>query len=169
MVGAYNNNLITAFQVGKAGDAFTERYIEIRSESVVVATGCIERPLLFDHNERPGVMQVGCAHRLARTYGLLPGSEAVFSVGHDLGLEAAIDLFDLGLKINCVADIREDGQNPRTDAGPGRTQDPGPQGLGGRQGPRRQAGGKGHPHHRGRHRQTRLPATCWWPLPASPR
>jgi sarcosine oxidase subunit alpha len=81
MVGAYNNNLITAFQVGKAGDGFTERYIEIRSESVVVATGCIERPLLFDHNERPGVMQVGCAHRMARTYGLLPGSEAVFSVG----------------------------------------------------------------------------------------
>ena len=112
MVGAYNNNLITAFQVGKPGDAFTERYIEIRSQSVVVATGCIERPLLFDHNERPGVMQVGCAHRMARTYGLLPGSEAVFSVGHDLGLEAAIDLFDLGLKINCVADIREDGQNP---------------------------------------------------------
>jgi sarcosine oxidase subunit alpha len=112
MVGAYNNNLITAFQVGKAGDVFTERYIEIRSESVVVATGCIERPLLFDHNERPGVMQVGCAHRMARTYGLLPGSEAVFSVGHDLGLEAAVDLFDLGLKINCVADIREDGQNP---------------------------------------------------------
>jgi sarcosine oxidase, subunit alpha len=112
MVGAYNNNLITAFQVGKAGDEFTERYIEIRSESVVVATGCIERPLLFDHNERPGVMQVGCAHRMARTYGLLPGSEAVFSVGHDLGLEAAIDLFDLGLKINCVADIREDGQSP---------------------------------------------------------
>ena len=112
MVGAYNNNLITAFQVGGATDPFTERYIEIRSDSVVVATGCIERPLIFDHNERPGVMQVGCAHRMARTYGLLPGSEAVFSVGHDLGLEAAVDLFDLGLKINCVADIREDGQNP---------------------------------------------------------
>jgi sarcosine oxidase subunit alpha len=112
MVGAYNNNLITAFQVGGARDTFTERYIEIRSDSVVVATGCIERPLIFDHNERPGVMQVGCAHRMARTYGLLPGNEAVFSVGHDLGLEAAVDLFDLGLKINCVADIREDGQNP---------------------------------------------------------
>jgi sarcosine oxidase, subunit alpha len=112
MVGAYNNNLITAFQVGKAGDGFTERYVEIRSGSVVVATGCIERPLIFEHNERPGVMQVGCAHRLARTYGLLPGTEAVFSVGHDLGLEAAVDLFDLGLKVHCVADIREDGQNP---------------------------------------------------------
>ncbi|NNG00212.1 MAG: FAD-dependent oxidoreductase [Desulfobacteraceae bacterium] len=112
MVGAYNNNLITAFQVGKADDGFTECYIEIRSDSVVVATGCIERPLLFDNNERPGVMQVGCAHRLARTYGLLPGNAAVFSVGHNPGLEAAVDLFDLGLKINCVADIREDGQDP---------------------------------------------------------
>ena len=112
MVGAYNNNLITAFQVGTVDDVFSERYIEIRSESVVVATGCIERPLIFDHNERPGVMQVACAHRLARTYGLLPGKEAVFSVGHDLGLEAALDLIDLGLKIRCVADIREDGQDP---------------------------------------------------------
>ena len=63
-------------------------------DRVVMATGCIERPLIFDHNERPGVMQVGCAHRLARTYGLVPGTEAVFSVGHDLGLEAAVDLAD---------------------------------------------------------------------------
>jgi sarcosine oxidase subunit alpha len=112
MVGAYTDNLITAFQVGGQDDGFTERYIEIRSDSVVVATGCIERPLIFEHNERPGVMQVACAHRLARTYGLLPGREAVFSVGHDLGLEAAVDLADLGLKINCIADIREEGQDP---------------------------------------------------------
>jgi sarcosine oxidase subunit alpha len=111
MVGAYTNNLITAFQVGRDTDSFDERYIEIRAESVVVATGCTERPLLFDHNERPGVMQANCAHRLARTYGILPGKEAVFSIGHDLGLEAAVDLFDLGLKIHCVADIREDGQD----------------------------------------------------------
>jgi sarcosine oxidase subunit alpha len=112
MIGGYNNNLITAFQVGDENDAFDERYIEIRSQSVVAATGCIERPLLFENNERPGVMQVGCAHRLSRTYGIMPGDKAVFSVGHDLGLEAAIDLHDLGLKIACVADIREDGQTP---------------------------------------------------------
>jgi sarcosine oxidase subunit alpha len=111
-IGVYNNNLVTAFQVGEPGGAFDERYIEIRATSVVVATGCIERPLLFDHNERPGVMQVGCAHRLARTYGLLPGRRAVFSIGHDLGLEAAVDLCDLGVEIACVADIREDGQDP---------------------------------------------------------
>ncbi|MBW2488723.1 MAG: (2Fe-2S)-binding protein, partial [Deltaproteobacteria bacterium] len=104
-VGIYNNNLVTAFQKGLDTDHFDERYIEIRANSVVVATGCIERPLLFENNERPGVMQIGCAHRLAHTYGLLPGKKAVFSIGHDLGLEAALDLFDIGLEVICVADI----------------------------------------------------------------
>ncbi len=112
MIGAYSNNLITAFQTGNKSDAFDERYMEIRAKSVVVATGCIERPLLFDNNDRPGVMQVGCAHRLAQTYGLLPGENAVFSVGHDLGLEAVLDLYDMGVSVACVADVREDGQDP---------------------------------------------------------
>ncbi|MDA3790656.1 MAG: 2Fe-2S iron-sulfur cluster-binding protein [Desulfobacula sp.] len=111
-VGTYNNNLVTGFQIGKKEDIFNERYIEIRAKSVVVAAGCIERPLIFDNNERPGVMQIGCALRMAKTYGLLAGKRAVFSIGHDLGLEAALELSDLGLAISCIADIREDGQDP---------------------------------------------------------
>ncbi len=112
-VGAYNNNLITAFQRGAETEAFTQRYVEIRAESVVVAGGCIERPLLFENNERPGVMQIGCAHRLARTWGILPGTAAVFSIGHDLGLEAAVDLSDLGVSVLCVADVRDSGQDEK--------------------------------------------------------
>ena len=112
-VGVYSDGQVTAFQHGGAEKSFDQRYIEIRAESVVVATGCIERPLLFENNERPGVMQVECALRLARTWGILPGSEAVFSVGHDQGLEAAADLSDLGLNIALVADAREDSQDPR--------------------------------------------------------
>jgi sarcosine oxidase, subunit alpha len=111
MVGAYNNNLITGFQVGSERDNFDQRYFEIRAESVVVATGCIERPLMFEHNEKPGVMQVACAHRLAHNFGLLPGKIAVFSIGTDLGLEAAVDLHDKGLKIECIADLRCEGQD----------------------------------------------------------
>jgi len=111
-VGTYNNNLVTGFQIGKKEDVFDQRYIEIRATSVVAAAGCIERPLIFDNNERPGVMQIGCALRMAKTYGQLPGKQAVFSIGHDLGLEAALELNALGLSIACLADIREDGQDP---------------------------------------------------------
>ena len=109
-IGVYTDGQVTAFQRGGPEGSFDERYIEIRARGVVVASGCIERPLLFENNERPGVMQAECALRLARTWGILPGREAVFSVGHDQGLEAAIDLSDLGLKVAAVADAREDGQ-----------------------------------------------------------
>ena len=110
--GLWGDNLVTAFQIGLAQDDFEERYIEVRANSVVVATGCMERPLIFENNDRPGVMQVGCAHRLAMTYGILPGKSAVFSVGQDLGLEAAVNLADLGMKIHAVADCRMEGQEP---------------------------------------------------------
>jgi sarcosine oxidase subunit alpha len=113
VVGLYNSNHVTAYRVGTETDPFDQRYMEIRAQSVIVATGCMERPLVFENNERPGVMQIGCAHRLARTYGLPPGECVVFSVGHDLGLEAALDLIDLGVHISCVADCRTDGQDPR--------------------------------------------------------
>jgi sarcosine oxidase subunit alpha len=113
VIGTYTKNLVTAFQRGGEYNHFTERYMQIRAGSVVVATGCIERPLLFKNNEKPGVMQVACAHRLSRTYGLLPGKKAVFSIGHDLGLEAAIDLYDLGLNVLCVNDVRQEGQDPK--------------------------------------------------------
>ena len=112
VVSTYPGNRVTAFQKGGAADGFEERYVDISARSLVVATGCIERPLIFANNERPGVMQVGCAHRLARTWGILPGKRMVFSIGHDLGIEAALDLSDLGATVLCVADIREHGQDP---------------------------------------------------------
>ena len=111
LIGSYINNLITATQAGGPSDFFAERYIEIRAQSVVVATGCIERPLLFEHNDRPGIMQPGCAHRLVRTYGILPGKQAVVSIGDDLGLETALDLAGHGIAIPAVADIRPEGQD----------------------------------------------------------
>ncbi|QTA80928.1 Sarcosine oxidase, subunit alpha [Desulfonema limicola] len=111
LTGVYSNDLVTAFCQGSKEDCFTQRYVEIRTKTIIGAAGCIERPLLFENNEKPGVMQPGCAHRLARTWGLLPGKSAVFSIGHDLGIEAAVDLFDLGMEIQCVADVREHGQD----------------------------------------------------------
>ncbi|MFZ0450715.1 MAG: 2Fe-2S iron-sulfur cluster-binding protein [Desulfatiglandaceae bacterium] len=106
------DNIVTGFQVGNDDDSFEQRYLQLRPKAVVVATGCIERPLIFENNERPGVMQANCALRLAQTYGLLPGSAAVFSVGDDLGLESAVDLANRGLKVLAVADARKDGHDP---------------------------------------------------------
>ena len=112
VTGLWGDNQITAVQSGGEGDSFDERYIEVRAGSVVVASGCGERPLIFKNNDRPGVMQPSCAWRLARQYGLLPGRRAVMAVGDDLGLEAAADLADLGVEIAAVADLRTGIEGP---------------------------------------------------------
>ncbi len=109
--GIWGNNLITGFQIGAEGDYYDERYFECRAKSIVVASGCIERPLIFHNNERPGVMQINTAWRLAHTYAVSPGKRIVFSIADDLGLEAALDLASLGLDVVAVADARRDGQN----------------------------------------------------------
>ena len=110
VTGVWGENLVTGFTVGAGEDPFRECHWECRAETVVVAAGCMDRPLVFNHNDRPGVMQVGAAWRLARTYAVRPGRVAVFSVGDDLGLEAAIDLAELGVEIRAVADAREAGR-----------------------------------------------------------
>ena len=108
--GVWGENLVTGFAVGTEDDPFRECHWECRATTVVVAAGCMDRPLVFNHNDRPGVMQVGTAWRLARTYGVRPGKSVAFSVADDLGLEAAIDLDDMGVRIRFIADARESGQ-----------------------------------------------------------
>ncbi len=113
VTGVWGENLVTGFTVGGEGDPFRECHLECRAKAVVVAAGCMERPLVFNHNDRPGVMQAGTAWRLARTYGVKPGNAVVFSVADDLSLEAAVDLADLGVPVQAVADAREAGhQDP---------------------------------------------------------
>ena len=43
---------------------------------VVIATGSIERPLVFANNDRPGIMLASAARSLLNRYGVLPGTHA---------------------------------------------------------------------------------------------
>ena len=108
VTGVWGENLVTGFQVGDrvGGKGFTERHWECRAGAVVVATGTLERPLVFADNDRPGIMQADTAWRLARHYGVAPGEEVAFAVADDLALEAAADLVDLGISVPIVADAR---------------------------------------------------------------
>src|SRR5215212_3926240 len=56
VVGLYDDNYAVAVERGR-------RVWRIRAKRVVLATGAIERPALFAHNDRPGVMLAGAAAR----------------------------------------------------------------------------------------------------------
>lgn len=108
----YQSNQVTAVQQGGPADYFRECYFEIRAGSVIVATGAIERPIVFQNNDYPGIMQGSCAQKLIHTYGIKPGKRAVVSGCHDGMLEAAADLAEAGVEVAAVADARTAGFAP---------------------------------------------------------
>ncbi len=89
-----------------------ERLWKVRAKQVVLATGSIERPLVFADNDRPGVMLADAARSYANRFGTRPGSRAVVFTNNDGAYGAAIDLADAGIPIAAIVDLRADVQGP---------------------------------------------------------
>jgi len=90
-------------------DAPRERQWQVRAREVVLATGSIERPLVFAGNDRPGILLAGAARTFLNRYGVLPGTRAVVVTAADEAYEAAFDLQRAGVFIACIADTRPAG------------------------------------------------------------
>ena len=50
-----------------------QRLWKIRAARVVLATGAIERPLIFQNNDRPGVMLASAVRTYVRRFAASPG------------------------------------------------------------------------------------------------
>ncbi len=83
-----------------------ERTWQVRAREVVLATGAIERPLVFPGNDRPGVMLASAARTYLNRYGVVPGATAVVVAAHDEAYRAAIDLHEAGVEIALIVDAR---------------------------------------------------------------
>ena len=83
-----------------------ERLWQVRAAQVVLATGAIERPLVFEQNDLPGVMLAGAARSFANRYGVIPGKRAVVATAHDGAYRAALDLLAAGVRVSTIADLR---------------------------------------------------------------
>src|SRR6185436_19678725 len=73
---------------------------------VVLATGAIERPLVFADNDRPGVMLASAVSRYTSRYGVRLGTRAVVFTNNDSAYRAALDLHRSGVAVS-VVDSRE--------------------------------------------------------------
>ena len=78
----------------------------IRAKQVILATGAIERPIVFGDNDRPGVMLASAARTYVNRFAALPGRRAVVFANNDSGYEAALDLKAAGIEIAATVDPR---------------------------------------------------------------
>ena len=94
------------YQDNLLGVLHGDEVVQLRAKRVVLATGSYEVPLLFENNDRPGIMLTTAAQRLIRLYGIKPGRRAVVATNNDLGYFAALDLLDAGVEVAVVVDSR---------------------------------------------------------------
>ena len=83
-----------------------ERQWQVRAREVVLATGALERPLVFPGNDRPGILLAGAARTYLNRFGVLPGSRVVLVTACDAAYAAALDLHQAGVSITTIVDVR---------------------------------------------------------------
>jgi sarcosine oxidase subunit alpha len=73
-----------------------QRLWKIVAAHTIMATGATERPLVFDGNDRPGVMLAGAVSTYINRFGVVPGDRAVVFAAADSGWQTAADLIAAG-------------------------------------------------------------------------
>jgi sarcosine oxidase subunit alpha len=83
-----------------------QRLWHIRAKEVVLATGAHERPLVFNGNDRPGVLLAGAIETYINRYAVRPGTRAVVFSNNDGAYRAALSLAEAGVAISAIVDLR---------------------------------------------------------------
>jgi len=71
-----------------------------------LATGAFERPLVFAHNDIPGVMLASSVSTYVNRYGVAPGTKLVLFTTNDSAYQTALDWQQTGREIIAVVDTR---------------------------------------------------------------
>jgi sarcosine oxidase, subunit alpha len=82
-----------------------QRLWKVRAKQVVLATGALERPLVFAGNDRPGIMLAGAVRRYLNRYAVLAGRRAALLTSNDGAYRTALDLQAAGATVT-VFDLR---------------------------------------------------------------
>jgi len=118
VTGYYDYNFLVANErvsehKEKSNGEPKERLRKIRAKQVVLATGSIERPLVFADNDRPGVMLASAIRTYVNRFGVLPGKNITLMTNNDSAYLAAIDIKAAGANVT-VIDIRQNPQGELT-------------------------------------------------------
>lgn len=107
----YPDGMAVCIQACGADEEFTERTYLVRPKATVLATGTISMPMLFEHNDRPGVLLPEAALRMIHLWALSPGQQIVLAGGEDYVARVALQLLDKGVNVSAMIDFRPEGLN----------------------------------------------------------
>ncbi len=112
--GAYDHHAFGLRQMiaNPQDDEPRERLIHVRCKQCVLASGAIERPLLFANNDLPGIMLASAGLAYLHRQAVVPGRRIGFAVNNDAGWKAALAFLRRGVRPAFVVDSRPAPQGP---------------------------------------------------------
>jgi methylglutamate dehydrogenase subunit C len=109
--GYWEHDLVTLTQrIAEPGqvpaNGTAQRLWLVRAGQVILATGSIERPVAFAHNDRPGVMLSQAVRTYVQRFGVVPGKRVVIATNNDDAYKTAQALKAAGAEIVAILDAR---------------------------------------------------------------
>jgi sarcosine oxidase subunit alpha len=83
-----------------------QRLWKIAARRCILASGAVERPIVFGGNDRPGVMMASAVSTYLNRHAAAPGRRALVFTCSDSGWTSARDMLDAGLEVAAVVDPR---------------------------------------------------------------
>lgn len=108
VVGAFDSNYVVAVESrrdhldGAPAGMSRQRLWHITADQVVLATGALERPLVFAHNDRPGIMLASAAASWLHRFGILPGRQVTIATTNDSPYPVAGALASAGAEVTVI-------------------------------------------------------------------
>lgn len=96
VLGLYEDGVITVEN--------KKKYIKIKPESIIVATGASEKVLAFPNNDLPGIYGAGAVQTLMNVYGVKPGNRVLMVGAGNIGLIVSYQLMQAGVEIAAIID-----------------------------------------------------------------
>ena len=101
-------NLTDHLPIEQRKNKTRQKLLKIIDKKVITATGSLERPLIFDNNDRPGILLSSAIKRYADLFGVACGEKNIFLTNNDSAYETAISLIQKGIKVEAIVDNREE-------------------------------------------------------------
>ena len=101
-------NLTDHLPIEQRNGKTRQRLLKIRAKKVITATGSLERPLIFDNNDRPGILLSSAINKYASLFGVVCGEKNILFTNNDSAYETAANLFKKGISIEAIIDNREE-------------------------------------------------------------
>jgi sarcosine oxidase subunit alpha len=109
------NGAIVAQRIGcrvspsARGGLCEQRLWHVRAKAIVLSTGALERPIVFQDNDRPGILLASGARAYLHRWALAPNRGLVFTTTDD-GYRTALDWHAAGVEVAGVIDPRPHGR-----------------------------------------------------------